>query len=113
MTFRFHQGETREYPAPDTTSQVKKLWVCVDACSRTSSDPWRALIPCGLETSRPHAGALEALERSGVEPVTFGADAVRTQETEGGRLRYVPGLAEALESSYASGALPEFPGAIS
>lgn len=113
VTFRFHQGGTRAYPAPDTTSQVKKLRICVDACSRTSPDPWRVLIPCGLEASRPHAAVVEALERSGVEPVTFAADGVRTQETEGECLRYVPGLAAALRSSYASGTLPEFPGGIS
>jgi len=113
MTFQFHHGETREYPAPDTTPQVKKLWACVDACFLSSPDLWRALIPCGLETSRPHTAAVEALEGSGVEPVTFRADAIRTQETEGGRLRYVPGLASVLKSSYASGALPEFPGRIS
>jgi predicted dehydrogenase len=109
MAFRPRYGETREYPAPDTSSQVNKLWVCVDAVRR-----WRgtgeAVIPCGLETSRPHAAFVEALERAGVEPLTFGLDAVRVQATEGGRLQYVPGLAAALKASYASGDLPEFPG---
>jgi len=147
MTFRFHDGHLREYPAPDTSSQVRKLWVCADAVRRwkngtrdnpkgglgsaedTGGDPaacpgglragararpgldsWRGVIPCGLETSRPHTAFVEGLERSGVEPFTVPPEEVGIQETEGGRLRYVPGQAAALTSSYTSGELPKFPG---
>jgi len=142
VTFQFHHGETGRYPAPDSTSQVEKLWVCVEAVahwkqtqetgakvggrrsqvlrghpprsrSAGASNPWREMIPCGLETSRPHAAFVEALERSGMEPTVFGPESVRVQETEGGRLRYVPGLAAALRYSYESGNLPELSGGIS
>jgi predicted dehydrogenase len=130
MTFRFHDGTTRSYASPDTSSQVKKLWDCVAAAGgwRGSREPsrdgedggpastppaepndWKWLPPCGLETARPHTAFVETLERSGVEVSDFRPESVRLQETEGGRLRSLPGLAMALEESFGRGTLPEYP----
>lgn len=105
MTARFRDGTVAQYPSPDATSQVEKLWVSVDAVSKV------AAIPCGLETARPHAAFVEAIERSGVTPHTFPEHVVKLSETPGGRLRWVEGLAVALEESFASGEWPAWPGA--
>jgi predicted dehydrogenase len=134
MTFRFHDGTTRSYPSPDASSQVKKLWDCLAAAGRWrntgeppkdgedrhpawsspgASKDWRGVPPCGLETARPHTAFVETLEQAGVEVATFRPESVRIQETEDGRLRSLPGLAAALEESFARGTLPEYPGGAS
>lgn len=92
------------YPAPDTASQVTKLWTCVDAVKDGAS------IPCGLEAARPHVACVEAIDAAGTEPHWFSDEVLRVSETSGGRLHWVEGLAEALISSYQTGETPRWPG---
>jgi len=104
MTARLRSGELVEYAAPDAASQVTKLWSCVDAMAGQAS------IPCGLETARSHTSFIEALESSGPAPHTFPDGVIRADDTTGGRLRWVEGLAQLLEASYETGEWPEWPG---
>jgi predicted dehydrogenase len=116
MVARHRDGSLVEYPSPNAASQVAKLWQCVQAAEARRSSPveppsgsglHHPVIPCGLETARPHTACVQAIEESGVEPHTFPKEIVRVSETTGGRLRWVEGLAAALEGSYASGRWPE------
>lgn len=105
ITARFQDGPVMEYSSPDATSQVAKLWTSVEAVTKNLT------IPCGLETARPHASFIEALERSGSTPHTFHREVLRLSDTAGGRLRWVEGLATAFRESFATGDLPKLPGA--
>jgi len=104
MVARHRDGSVVEYSSPNATPQVAKLWDCVAA----TADPTD--LPCGLETSRPHVACVEVIEESGIDPHIFPDDIVRVSETEGGRLRWVEGLAAALKVSFATGEWPELPG---
>jgi predicted dehydrogenase len=101
ITARLRDGSEVEYPSPNATSQVAKLWACIEA---TTDD--RGL-SCGLETARPHTACIEAIEESGTVPHIFSAESVRITDTPGGRLHWVNGLAAALKESYETGDLPE------
>lgn len=104
MTVRFQDGSVVEYPSPDATSQVAKLWACAEAVTT------EVALPCGLETARPHTSFVEALERSGPMPLTFSGEFLRVSETAGGRLRWVEGLGAAFRESFATGDWPSLPG---
>ena len=104
MVARLRNGDTLEYRSPDATAQVAKLWTCAEAVTRDVP------IPCGLETARPHASFIEAIENSGSPPLTFPQEISRCSDTAGGRLRWVEGLAGALHKSFATGELPKLPG---
>jgi predicted dehydrogenase len=101
ITARFRDGSVVEYASPHATPQVAKLWTCIDAVTGSVH------IPCGLETARPHVACIEAIEESGAIPHTFSADSIRLSDTPGGRLRWVPGLAVALERTYETGEWPD------
>lgn len=103
ITARQRDGTVVTYGSPHATPQVAKLWACIDAVAA------EATIPCGLETARPHAACIEAIEQSGVTPHVFAAESVRISDTPGGRLRWVGGLAAALERSYTTGEWPTLP----
>jgi predicted dehydrogenase len=103
ITARFGDGRVVEYASPYATPQVAKLWACIDAVTG------KAAIPCGLETARPHATCIRAIEESGALPHVFSSGSVRASNTPGGQLRWVPGLATALKRSYETGDWPEFP----
>jgi predicted dehydrogenase len=103
ITARFRDGRVVEYASPYATPQVAKLWACIDAVTG------KATIPCGLETARPHAACIQAIEESGALPHVFSSGSVRASNTPGGQLRWVPGLATALKRSYETGDWPEFP----
>ena len=105
ITARHRDGRVSEYTSPDATPQVAKLWTCVEAISG------KAGIPCGLETARPHTTCVQAIEDSGAHPHDFPSELLRSSVTTGGRLRWVKGLAGALERSYATGEWPDLPGA--
>ena len=100
---RHHDGCVVNYPSPNATSQVAKLWQCVDGCR---SEP---RFHCGLEAARPHAACIEAIENSGVVPRTFPTQRLHVSDTVAGRLHWVEGLASAFEASYASGEWPDLP----
>lgn len=104
ITARFRDGDVVEYPSPKGTSQVAKLWVCVEALTGEPD------IVCGLETARPHTACIEAIEESGTAPHVFPAESVHVSDTAGGRLHWVRGLAAALERSYEFGGWPDLPG---
>ncbi|MGD8362879.1 MAG: Gfo/Idh/MocA family oxidoreductase [Gemmatimonadota bacterium] len=93
-----------EYPAPDTASQVAKLWRCVDAVRGGGA------IPCGLEAARPQVACVEAIDASGTEPHWFSDEVLRVSGTSGGRLHWVEGLADALLASYQTGETLRWPG---
>jgi predicted dehydrogenase len=101
---RLPGGEIVEYPSPDATSQVAKLWFCSRAVREKSA------IPCGLETARPHTTFVEALERSAPAPFAFPREVLRETDTAADRFRWVEGLAAAFRQSYATGEWPEPPG---
>jgi hypothetical protein len=103
VTARRGDDLLEEYPAPDTASQVTKLWRCVDAVRGGSP------IPCGLEAARPHVGCVEAIDAAGNEPHWFSDEVLRVSETSGGRLHWVEGLADALLASYQTGETPRWP----
>ncbi|MGD2215372.1 MAG: Gfo/Idh/MocA family oxidoreductase [Gemmatimonadales bacterium] len=100
ITARFHDGSVVEYPSPNATPQVAKLWTCIEAVTGDVQ------IPCGLETARPHTACIEAIEESGTSPHVFSAQSVRLSDTPGGRLHWVGGLAAALKRSYETGQWP-------
>ena len=104
MTARFRDGLVVEYPSPDATSQVAKLWACVEAVTK------EVTLPCGLETAQPHTFFVESLEFSGPTPHTFSGEVLRVSDTEGGRLRWVEGLATAFRESFSTGNWPILPG---
>ncbi len=97
----FHDGQKIEYASPYSSPQVTKLWMCIHAVRGAAE------IYCGLEAARAHAACIHALEVSGVPVQSFPASHVHTSETEGGRLRWVQGLADALRLSYETGNWPE------
>jgi predicted dehydrogenase len=101
ITARLSDGSVVEYPSPYATPQVAKLWTCIDAVAGDTH------IPCGLETARPHAACIEAIEESGTPPHVFSSDSIRFSNTPGGRLRWVPGLATALQKSYETADWPD------
>ena len=103
MTAEFDDGRVVEYDSPYATPQETKLWTCIDALAGNTT------IPCGLETARPHVACIEDIERSGATPHVFATESVRISDTPGGRLRWVGGLAAALERSYATGEWPDLP----
>ncbi|MGD8869123.1 MAG: hypothetical protein PVI01_15990, partial [Gemmatimonadales bacterium] len=103
MTAQFSDGSVMEYDSPYSTPQAAKLWTCIDALAGS------AAIPCGLEASRPHVTCIEAIDKSGASPLVFATTSVRITDTPGGRLRWVAGLAAALERSYATGEWPDPP----
>jgi len=103
ITARSRDGRVVEYPSPNATPQVAKLWTCIDAVAGD------ATIPCGLETARPHTACIEAIEESGTTTYVFPEGSVRLKDTPGGRLHWVPGLAASLEESYETGDWPEIP----
>ncbi len=98
---RLNDGSVVEYPSPNATSQVAKLWACVEAVTGEPD------IICGLETARPHTACIEAIEESGTTPHVFSRDSVRLSDIPGGRLHWVEGLAAALERSYETGEWPQ------
>jgi hypothetical protein len=106
ITAVFEDGGRAEYPSPDATSQVAKLWRCLEAVDGLGN------LPCGLETARPHAAFVQALEESGAVPHRFSEDVERVRETHGGRLHWVEGLAEAFLRAYQTGGWPDLPGAV-
>jgi len=101
---RLYDGTTLEYESPNATPQSEKLWYCVNAVTDASD------IPCGLETTRAHTQCVEAIEQSGVEVLEFNDDSISRNETAGGLLRWVPGLAATLERAYIDGSLPDLKG---
>jgi predicted dehydrogenase len=101
ITARLRDGSVVEYASPYATPQVTKLWTCIDAVNGDVA------IPCGLETARPHAACIQAIEESGTIPHVFSSDSVRLSDTPNGRLRWVPGLAAALRRSYETGEWPD------
>jgi predicted dehydrogenase len=103
MTARLSSGAVLTYPPPDSTPQVAKLWTSLEAVSG------KCRIPCGLETARPHAAFVEALDNLAIRPQRFPERLLRMSETPGGRLRWVEGLAPAMVESYRSGVWPELP----
>lgn len=102
ITANLDDGSVVKYDSPYATPQQAKLWTCVDAVTGN------AAIPCGLETARPHVACIEAIEESGTTPHVFPASSVRVSDTPGGQLRWVEGLAAALERSYLTGKWPMF-----
>jgi predicted dehydrogenase len=101
---RLEGGEAVEYASPDATSQIAKLWLCVDAVHHAVA------IPCLLETARPHTSFIESIDRAMGTPHAFPEEVIRVSETGGGRLRWVEGLAAAFQKSYETGEWPELPG---
>lgn len=104
MIVRRGDDVLEEYLAPDTASQVTKLWRCVDAVREGTP------IPCGLEAARPHVACVEAIDAAGTEPHWFSDEVLRVSETSGGRLHWVEGLADALLASYQTGETLRWPG---
>ncbi len=113
MTVVHGDGRVRKYPAPDASSQVRKLWVCAEAArpgaGRKAAGPG-AIPPCGLEAARPHAAFVQALETSGIAPLAFPPSRLRLSETPEGRLRWVQGLAAAMVTAFTLGEIPFLPG---
>jgi predicted dehydrogenase len=103
ITARFRDGSVAEYPSPNATSQVAKLWTCIEAATSDRN------LPCGLETARPHTACIEAIEESGTIPHVFPAESLHLSDTAGGRLHWVEGLAAALEKSYETNEWPDLP----
>jgi predicted dehydrogenase len=101
---RFSDGTMLEYESPNATPQSEKLWHCIEGISGTSD------IPCGLETARAHTQCIEEIEESGTAVFEFKEDSVRRDETGAGLLRWVPGLAAALERAYEDNVLPDLRG---
>jgi hypothetical protein len=104
ITAQFDEGELVEYASPDATSQVAKLWLSVNAVHHAVA------IPCVLETARPHTAFIEAVDRSMGTPHGFPERAIRISETDGGRLRWVEGMADVFRESYETGDWPKLPG---
>jgi predicted dehydrogenase len=101
ITAQLRDGSVVEYPSPNATSQVAKLWACIEATIDNRG------LPCGLATARPHTACIEAIEESGTIPHIFSRESVRITDTPGGRLHWVNRLAAALKESYETGDWPD------
>lgn len=101
ITARFRDGRVVEYRSPNAAHHTWKLWACVNAANGQGQ------IPCGLETARPHVKCIEMLHRDGSPIVVFPEENSRRTDTAGGPLRWVDGLAKALEDGYSEGELPD------
>jgi predicted dehydrogenase len=113
MTARFKDGMTIEYPSPNASVHTRKLWASVNAVVSGSA------VPCGLEAARPQVQCIEMIhgaEAKGAEGQEltaegqvhhFAEERIQVADTQGGRLRWVDGLAKAMETAYENGELVE------
>ena len=100
ITARLDDDTAIEYESPNATPQSEKLWHCVDAIAGGRD------ILCGLEAASTHTQCIQQIDESGVDVVAFKGNSIRYDETAGGPLRWVPGLASTLEHAYTDGTLP-------
>jgi hypothetical protein len=99
VTARFKDGMTIEYPSPNASAQTRKLWTCVNAVLGGGT------IPCGLEAARPQVQCIEMIHDADMRVHCFSEDRIKKAKTLDGPLRWVDGLADAMEAAYASGEL--------
>jgi predicted dehydrogenase len=108
ITAQFKDGMTIEYPSPNASVHARKLWACVDAV--IGGGP----VPCGLEAARSQVrciemihgtGAEEQEKRAEVQVHRFRTEKIHIAETQEGQLRWVEGLAEAMQGAYERGEL--------
>jgi predicted dehydrogenase len=102
VTARFNDGTTMEYPSPNASAHTRKLWACVNAVLGGGA------IPCGLEAARPQVQCIERIHGVEMQIHCFARDRIKQMETQEGRLRWVDGLADAMEAAYAKGELVGF-----
>jgi predicted dehydrogenase len=100
IVVQFHDGRVTQYASPYSSPQVTKLWACIDAVHGDKE------LHCGLEAARPHTACVQALEVSGIVVQDFPQQRMRTSDTKDGPLRWVDGLAAALQKSYETGDWP-------
>jgi predicted dehydrogenase len=99
VTARFKDGTSIAYPSPNASAHTRKLWACVNAVM--GGGP----IPCGLEAARPQVQCVEMIhgvggEGEGEKVHCFPQDKVQVNTMQEGELRWVQGLAEAMERAY-------------
>jgi len=112
ITARYEDGLTIEYQSPNASVHTRKLWACVNAIVGGSD------VPCGLEAARAQVqcvGMIHGLEEErekgeeGEELSVhcFTEGEIRTSDTQEGKLRWVPGLAEAMVEAYEKGEMAD------
>jgi predicted dehydrogenase len=97
---RFRDGRSKEYPAPDSERQTKKLWTCLRTVREGGP------IPCGLEAARAQTLCVNGAQDSMEEIATFPKDLVHVSKSGGSDLCHVYELAEALTHCFQEGLLP-------
>jgi predicted dehydrogenase len=102
VTARFKDGTTIEYPSPNASNHTRKLWTCVNAVLGGG------VIPCGLEAARPQVQCIEMIHDAEMQVHCFAKDRIKKTKTRDGPLRWVDGLADAMEAAYASGEMVSF-----
>ena len=102
MTARFKDGLTIEYPSPNATHHMRKLWACINAVVGGTG------VPCGLEAAKPQVQCIEMLHQTETHVHSYPGSVARQTDTPDGRLRWVEGLAAVMEAAYARGELVGF-----
>ena len=101
----FHDGSVKEYPSPNTQSQMTKLWCALDA----TIHPARPL--CDLHAARAHTVCINGIQDSVPRPVDFPPGLVRCNAHGDACIVAVSGLADCLRECYARRLLPHELGA--
>lgn len=101
----FHDGSVKEYPSPNTQSQMTKLWCALDA----TVHPARPL--CGLHAARAHTVCINGIQDSVPRPHVFPAHLVHSKAHGDDAVLAVSGLAAVLTECYRRRLLPHELGA--
>ena len=102
---RFHDGTVRDYGAPSSSHDARKLWATVDAIRAGTP------VPCGIEAATAQTLVVSAAEASMPEAVEFPARLVQRAGDAGARKTWVEGLDDVLLTCYRDWRLPSELGA--
>jgi len=101
----FHDGSVKDYPSPNSQSQMTKLWCAVDA----TIHPARPL--CNLHAAHAHTVCINGIQDSVPQPDVFPADLVRPTAHGDDSVMAVSGLADVFHECYRRRLLPHELGA--
>jgi predicted dehydrogenase len=101
----FRDSSFKEYPSPNSQSQMTKLWWALDAATHPAPSP------CDLHAARAHTLCINGIQESVPRPVVFPADLLRSMAHGDDCILAVSGLAEVLRECYARRVLPHELGA--
>jgi predicted dehydrogenase len=101
----FPDGSFKEYPSPNSQSQMTKLWWALDAATHP------APLPCDLHAARAHTVCINGIQDSVPQPNVFPPDLVHSTTHGDDVVLAVSGLAHVVRECYARRVLPHELGA--